>query len=200
MLDRAVVAHILREQTFPNLCSLAAGIEVLDILLASPSSFPAIKEVCVHRPILSPESVSPNLLGTPHEWYTLLSSVLILIASMLAIESLKLPFLSDFSCAAWNAFSVPSSWGLTHWPESLLVGIQRLVLYAAPGPPSQQVPDTFITTLQQFPALWYVQINNPYFLGNIGMSGKGPQWAKKTSPCSPKPERNRNQSDKTAVT
>lgn len=178
-LDREVVVRILREQTFPNLCSLAAGIEVLDILLASPSSFPAIKEVCMHGPILSPESVSPHLLGTPHERYTLLSLVLILIASMPAIESLKLPFLSDFSCAAWNAFLVPSSWGLTHQLESLLAGIRRLVLYAAPGPPSQQVADTFITALQRFPALRYVQINDPYFLGNIGMSGKGPQWAKK---------------------
>ncbi|SJL04593.1 uncharacterized protein ARMOST_07961 [Armillaria ostoyae] len=178
-LDRNVVACILQKQTFPNLCSLAAGIEVLDILLANPSSFPAIKEVSVHGPILSPESLSPHLLGTPHEWYTLLSSVLILIASMLAIESLKLPFLSDFNCAAWNAFSVPSSWGLTYRPESLLAGIRRLVLYAAPGTPSQQVADTLITALQRFPALRYVQIDDPYFLENIGMSGKGPKWAKK---------------------
>ncbi|KAK0434844.1 hypothetical protein EV421DRAFT_1909145 [Armillaria borealis] len=170
-LDRQDVAHILYKQTLPNLCSLAAGIEVLDILLASPSSYPSMTDICVLGPILSPEHL-PQLLGTPNERHRLLSSVLLLIASLPVVRTLKLPFLSHFNCAVWNTFQVPDSWGLKHRPESLLTNIQRV----------------------RFPAVRNVQINDPYFLENIGMSGKGSLWADKLLQCSPQPDSSRDQS------
>ncbi|PBK84527.1 hypothetical protein ARMGADRAFT_1037026 [Armillaria gallica] len=152
-LDRQDIAGILHKQTFPNLQSLATGIEVLDILLASPSSFPSMKEICILGPILFPESLNPQLLGMPDERHRLLSSALLLITSLPVVETLKLPFLSHFSYVTWYAYQVPDSWGLKHYPESSLTNIWRLGFYAAPGVP-QKVDDTFIVAaLKCFPAV-----------------------------------------------
>ncbi|SJL04596.1 uncharacterized protein ARMOST_07964 [Armillaria ostoyae] len=164
--DRQLVSREL--WPLPHLYSLAAMINMLYIMLSIPSLFPLMHEICVNGPIIN------SRLGTTKECFLLLSSVLMLVSSTPAVQSLALPFLNHFDGDAWNSFTLPGC-----RPESFLTKITKVTMYD--GSPTFLTldgwdPFNMIETISRFPSLRVLEVDGSAFSVKMGFSPGEEKW------------------------
>ncbi|KAK0434849.1 hypothetical protein EV421DRAFT_1909149 [Armillaria borealis] len=106
----------------PMLHNISASMDMLNLLLAIPSMYPVMQEICILGPIIE----DPR--GRTQEAHMIsLSALLIHISQMPTVTLLKLPFIDDFRGDTWNTWN--SFMPLGRCPEAFLIQVKKLVFY-----------------------------------------------------------------------